>query len=48
VIVFAVLLVLAGLIALAVLASVVPFGWAGIFLVATLAVIVFASGGDHR
>lgn len=44
----AVVLVLAGVAALALLASVVPFGWAGVLLLGLFAVVAIASPGGHR
>jgi hypothetical protein len=43
-----VVLVLVGLVALVVLAAVVPFGGPGVFLVAVLALAALAAGGDRR
>jgi hypothetical protein len=48
VIVVAVVLVLIGVAALAVLASVVPFGWAGVLLLALFAIVAIASPGGPR
>lgn len=44
----AVVLVLAGVVALALLANAVPFGWAGVLLLGLFAVVAIASPGDHR
>lgn len=41
-------LVLVGLVALVVLASVIPFGAPGLFLLVVLVVAALATGGDRR